>query len=329
MTLQSCRPTQTPTIKSITPTSHKINMEDIMFVAITGSAIYSPATAADVDVWHDPDTAPDVARALAVEWATRRGLGHLPVDVHTCSEIPAVGPEDTEIDLLSGEMPRRHIATTSSAVLRRAARFGGALATPVDHHDGTPALSLIDTDRDGADAVDHYRGGGLAATRRALAKYRSAGRVLPAGPYWRAVAWLCDVATPDDVAALKARIAHTTAAGSRHSCGESAAYVLFSGGAWTGHHGDLRIPVSEDGAPLASVWEGAGEDFGGGFDLDLWWGDAPPDARTGWHRAPDAASRIVEVGEADDYPWTDIASADGIARRANEEDLLALLSDPT
>jgi hypothetical protein len=236
------------------------------YVVVTGSAVYDPTRAGDVDVWFWGIKLQQ-ARYLAQKWANEQGLGTLPLDLHELESdlygIPSIGPEDTDMVVLHGTAPCRTICSNVSAWLRRAARFGAALPMPGNEEFGSVhpgPVSLLHIDDDGADTRTHYHGSGIPAIRRALTKFRAAGSgklshwfnlwgakdKLPNHPYWKGVAWLCDHATEADISHLAEYMKTGCGAGG----GSHARYVFWdeSRCGWVSHHDPkLFVRVGAEG----------------------------------------------------------------------------------
>lgn len=220
-------------------------INDVPFIAITGSALYSPATAADVDVWfrgHTREQAAEVAQG----WAAERGLGHLPLDIHAVGaggSVPAVGPSD-EIEVLVGTQPSRHEPSRLSTYLRCFARWGRGAMWEMPHPSYGVSYGVDLVAADNADGGDTgYSGCGLVAIGRALAKFRAAGRVLPNSRFWRAIVWL--VEHPEVVPQLRELFSRGQCAA---GAGSGAAYMHWAADGWMSDQGARHVRVAEDGS---------------------------------------------------------------------------------
>lgn len=90
-------------------------------VVIHGSALATPATARDVDVIFVGDR--DEALRAASAWATARGLGHLPLDLHgtdraTGVTVPRVPGAEAPFEVIAGDLPveRREYSGLASLI---------------------------------------------------------------------------------------------------------------------------------------------------------------------------------------------------------------------
>lgn len=91
-------------------------------VAIHGSALTSPAVARDVDVIYVGNRA--MAERAARAWASERGLGHLPLDLHESSgrgiTVPCVPGVAAPFEVIAGDAPVERREYTGLASLIRA-----------------------------------------------------------------------------------------------------------------------------------------------------------------------------------------------------------------